>query len=52
LGAKSVGGSVAVEPKPNANAKTILDESGMLTIPAASGSAPATATVGSASPFR
>lgn len=52
LGAKSVGGSAAAESQSKANGKTILDESGMLTIPAASGSAPATATMGSASPFR
>ena len=63
LGAKSIGGSAAQESKDklastvdgangNANGKSILDESGMLTIPSGSGSAPVTATMGSASPFR
>jgi hypothetical protein len=61
LGNKSVGGSGAQQREDaaamNGNgvpvpvAKTVLDESGMLTIPAPS-SAPVTATMGSASPFR
>jgi mitogen-activated protein kinase kinase len=66
LGPKSVGGSAASGSNDKlvvnndaasgnagqANGKSILDDNGMLTIPAASGSAPVTATLGSASPFR
>lgn len=61
LGAKSIGGSAAQEAQEKlsaadangaANGKSILDESGMLTLPNGSGSAPGTATMGSASPFR
>lgn len=61
LGAKSIGGSGAQQREDTATQhgnglapvaqKTVLDESGMLTIPAPS-SAPVTATLGSASPFR
>jgi hypothetical protein len=63
LGPKSIGGSAAQESQDklasavdgangSANGKSILDESGMLTIPSGSGSAPVTATMSGASPFR
>lgn len=65
LGPKTIGGSGAADPQEQLKAanggigngnvnqgKNLLDESGMLTIPAGSGSAPVTATLGGGSPFR